>query len=273
MEVASDRLLALMEKGITVAQVARIASAFTEAGIMVHAYLMYGFPTETAEETIESLDRVRQLFAAGVLHSAFWHRFTATRHSPVGMNPDAYGITLAGPPKGPFANNDLIHIDPAGCDPALFGPGLAKAIYNYMHGIELDRDVRSWFDFPAPRSRVPADFIDAALTSFRSHPELEGRVVWLGGKPLMEPAKERGKKFLLHLPGRDEDLSLSLEGPVAEWCCSLLAASRPRGRKQAPLLRLGELKHSYPSSSKKSFDTFLKSKEWNALRAAGLLLL
>jgi len=272
MEVASDRLLALMEKGITVAQVARVASAFTEAGIMVHAYLMYGFPTETAEETIESLDRVRQLFEAGVLHSAFWHRFTATRHSPVGMNPDAYGITLAGPPKGPFANNDLIHIDPAGCDPALFGAGLAKAIYNYMHGIGLDRDVRGWFDLPVPRSAVPADFIETALASVRSDPGLEGRVVWLGGKPSIEPGG-RGKKVRLYLPGRDEDLSLTLERSVAEWCCSVLSASRPRGRKEAPLLRLGELKRSYPSFSKKPFDTFLKSKEWSSLRAAGLLLL
>ncbi|MBI3994458.1 MAG: radical SAM protein, partial [Nitrospirae bacterium] len=117
MEVASDRLLAMMEKGITVAQVARVAHAFTEAGIMVHAYLMYGFPTETAGETVESLERVRQLFAAGILHSAFWHRFTATRHSPVGLNPGAYGITITGPAPGRFANNDLTHIDPAGCDP------------------------------------------------------------------------------------------------------------------------------------------------------------
>ena len=273
MEVASDRLLALMEKGITVAQVARVASAFTEAGIMVHAYLMYGFPTETAQETVESLDRVRQLFEAGVLHSAFWHRFTATRHSPVGMNPDRYGITLAGPPPGPFANNDLIHIDPTGCDPGLFGPGLAKAIYNYMHGLELDRDVRSWFDFPVPRSKVPAGFVEAALESVRLNSEMEGRVVWLGGKPWIVPAKDRAEKVSFHLPGRDEDVSLSLEGPVAEWCASMLAASQARGRKQAPLLRLRELKLSYPSRSKKTFDVFIKSKEWNALRAAGLLLL
>lgn len=273
MEVASDRLLALMEKGITVAQVARVAGAFTEAGIMVHAYLMYGFPTETAQETVESLDRVRQLFEAGVLHSAFWHRFTATRHSPVGMSPDRYGISLAGPPRGPFANNDLIHIDPTGCDPGRFGAGLAKAIYNYMHGLELDRDVRNWFDFPAPRSKVPADFVEEALASARSYSDLEGRVVWLGGKPWITQAKEWGEKVSLHLPGRDEDVSLSLERPVAEWCASLLAASQPRGRKQAPLLRLGELKRSYPPRSKKTFDTFIKSREWNALRTAGLLLL
>src|SRR6185436_8933114 len=46
LEVASDRLLQRMKKGVTVEQVARVTRAFTDAGVMVHAYLMYGFPTE-----------------------------------------------------------------------------------------------------------------------------------------------------------------------------------------------------------------------------------
>src|ERR1700709_1473134 len=52
LEVASDRLLTLMKKGVTVAQVARVARAFSDVGVLVHAYLMYGFPTETEQETI-----------------------------------------------------------------------------------------------------------------------------------------------------------------------------------------------------------------------------
>jgi radical SAM superfamily enzyme YgiQ (UPF0313 family) len=87
LEVASDRLLKLMQKGVTVEQVARVTRAFTDAGIMVHAYLMYGFPTETAQDTIDALDRVRQLFAAGCIQSAYWHRFAATAHSPIGWAP------------------------------------------------------------------------------------------------------------------------------------------------------------------------------------------
>ena len=62
LEVASDRLLDLMNKGVTVDQVARVTRAFSDAGILVHAYLMYGFPTETAQDTIDALERVRQLF-------------------------------------------------------------------------------------------------------------------------------------------------------------------------------------------------------------------
>ncbi|MBC7868075.1 MAG: radical SAM protein, partial [Gloeobacteraceae cyanobacterium ES-bin-316] len=92
LEVASDRLLQLIEKGITVSQVARVNKHFTEAGIMVHAYLMYGFPTQTAQETIDSLEMVRQLFKAGILQSAFWHQFAMTAHSPVGLNPEKYKV-------------------------------------------------------------------------------------------------------------------------------------------------------------------------------------
>ncbi len=84
LEVASDRLLRLIEKGVTVAQVAKVADNFTQAGIMVHAYLMYGFPTQTEQETIDSLEVVRQLLEIGAVQSGFWHQFAMTVHSPVG---------------------------------------------------------------------------------------------------------------------------------------------------------------------------------------------
>ncbi len=164
LEVASDRLLALMEKGVTVAQVARVTRAFTDAGVMVHAYLMYGFPTETAQETIDSLERVRQLFAAGCVQSAFWHRFAATAHSPIGLAPGRFGIRLRKEPKKvQFARNDLAFDDPTGCDHDALGAGLRKALYNYMHGIGLDADVRDWFDRRVPAPEVPPDLVQRAL--------------------------------------------------------------------------------------------------------------
>jgi hypothetical protein len=182
LEVASDRLLKLMQKGVTVEQVARVTRAFTDAGIMVHAYLMYGFPTETAQDTIDALDRVRQLFAAGCIQSAYWHRFAATAHSPIGLDPEKYGITLRAAPKITFAHNDLEFDDPVGTDHDFLGAGLRKALYSYMHGVGLDEDVRSWFDPPAAGSRtgtrqrrrraeasvpattVPPDLIEQCLT-------------------------------------------------------------------------------------------------------------
>jgi hypothetical protein len=152
LEVASDRLLELMQKGVTVEQVARVTRAFSDAGIMVHAYLMYGFPTETTQDTIDALERVRQLFAAGCIQSAYWHRFAATAHSPIGAHPEDYGITLRPPRNVTFAYNDIEFDDPVGTDHDFLGSGLRKALYNYMHGVGLDADVREWFA-PRPQGR------------------------------------------------------------------------------------------------------------------------
>ena len=164
LEVASDRLLKLMRKGVTVEQVARVARAFSDAGILVHAYLMYGFPTQTVQETVDALEYVRQLFEAGCIQSGFFHRFTCTAHSPVGKNPEQYGVTLLPLPKISFAKNDVGFIDPTGVDHDALGIALNKALYNYMHGIGLDADVRSWFSSRVPRTKVPRDFIARALS-------------------------------------------------------------------------------------------------------------
>ncbi len=183
LEVASNRLLQLMQKGVTVEQVARVTRAFTGAGIMVHAYLMYGFPTETEQDTIDALERVRQLFAAGCIQSAYWHRFAATAHSPIGLRPEKFGITLRPPAHIAFAHNDVEFDDPTGTDHDYLGAGLRKALYNYMHGIGLDADVREWFEArpgaraqraarnggrrrtvsSVPRTTVPPDLIERSL--------------------------------------------------------------------------------------------------------------
>jgi len=163
LEVASDRLLKLMQKGVTVEQVARVTRAFGEAGIMVHAYLMYGFPTQTAQETVDALERVRQLFEAGCIHSAYWHRFSATAHSEIGRNPEKYGIRLLPEPAVTFARNDLAFEDLTGCDHDSLGVGLRKALYNYMHGVGFDGDVRMWFEQKVPKTRVSRDLIESIL--------------------------------------------------------------------------------------------------------------
>ena len=163
LEVASDRLLTLMNKGVSVDQVARVTKAFADTGIMVHAYLMYGFPTQTVQDTVDALEYVRQLFAEGCVHSGFWHRFACTVHSPVGQQPAQFSVTLRPLPAGGFAKNDVAFTDPTGTDHDALGAGLKKAIYNWMHGIGLDEDVRTWFDFPVPKARVGRQRIQKAL--------------------------------------------------------------------------------------------------------------
>ncbi len=168
LEVASDRLLNLMKKGVSLSQVARVTRAFSDAGILVHAYLMYGFPTQTVQDTIDALEYVRQLFAAGCIQSGFFHRFSCTVHSPVGKHPEEYGITLQPLPPVTFARNDIGFTDPTGVDHDVLGRALAKALYNYMHGIGIEDEVRGWFAEQMPGKKIPKttvlpDFIERAL--------------------------------------------------------------------------------------------------------------
>ena len=166
LEVASDRLLNLMKKGVTVEQVARVTKGFSDAGILVHAYLMYGFPTQTVQETVDALEYVRQLFENGCIQSGFFHRFTCTVHSPVGKNPEEYGITLIPLPPVSFAKNDIAFNDPSGIDHDALGLGLKKAIYNFMHGVGLEQEVHTWFDecgMSIPKSKVPRNKIVKCL--------------------------------------------------------------------------------------------------------------
>ena len=162
LECATDRLLALLRKGFDLAQATRVMAAFARAGVLVHAYLMYGYPTQTAQETVDALDLVRQLFAAGFLDSAYWHRFALTVHSPAFRAADQLGIRILDTPPTTFAQNEIPFCEPGGEDPTPFAPGLRRAVYNFMHGEGLRADVRSWFDFPVPRPKLARGFVRAS---------------------------------------------------------------------------------------------------------------
>ncbi len=163
LEVASPRILALIDKGISIDQVAKTCQAFVQSGILVHAYLMYGFPTQTVQETIDSLEVVRQLFQNNLLHSGHWHQFAMTVHSPVGRNPEKYGVVKTGPVFDGFANNDLYHDDPMGAEHEVFSDGLKKALYNYMHGVGIDWPLRKFFNFSIPEPLVPRSLIEKSI--------------------------------------------------------------------------------------------------------------
>jgi len=103
------------------------------------------------------------LFAHGCIQSGFFHRFACTVHSPVGQDPARYGVSLQPVPHQGFAKNDVAFVDPTGVDHDALGVGLKKALYNFMHGIGLDQDVRQWFDLTVPKTRVPRHRIARAL--------------------------------------------------------------------------------------------------------------
>jgi tRNA A37 methylthiotransferase MiaB len=163
LEVASDRLLTKMKKGVDIAQVARVTNSFSKYGIMTHAYLMYGFPTETEQETIDSLDVVRQLFENNCIQSAFWHQFTTTIHSPIGKNPEAFDIKITGPKFKGFAQNDLTHKDPKGAEHQIYTKGLNKALNSYLNGNGFDIEIGEWFDFKTLPTLVNKTLIQESL--------------------------------------------------------------------------------------------------------------
>ena len=272
LEVASDRLLALMEKGVTIAQVARVADGFTRAGIMVHAYLMYGFPTETAQETVDSLEVVRQLFAAGVVQSGYWHRFSMTAHSPVGKNPAKYQVAAIGPEPAGFAWNDLWHDDPLGTDHEAFGPGLAKSLYNYLHGVALDEPLVRWFDFKTPRPTTPRHLVQQALQA-PEKPDFarqNQRLFWLGNAP--EIRMEAGKKApraVLTCYEQAEDFEVKTTEDAGRWLHQLLT-QLSQDFDTKVLLR--DAAASFPQSEG-TFEAFLQAPAWQLLREKGLLLI
>ena len=106
LECANDRLLKLMNKGITLASAEKVLKALKAAKIFVHAYLMYDFPTETKAEQREAERYVKGLAKKGLVQSCFWHRFALTVHSPIAKKPGKFGI-MVGECKSKFARNEL----------------------------------------------------------------------------------------------------------------------------------------------------------------------
>jgi hypothetical protein len=279
LEVASDRLLTMMEKGVTVAQVARVAEAFTSSGIMVHAYLMYGFPTQTAQETVDSLENVRQLFENGVIQSGFWHQFAMTSHSPVGLNPEKYGVKKVGPEFGGFADNDLFHEDPKGADHELFSQGLKKSLFNYMHGVGFDLPLGDWFDFKIPRTMVKTDFVEKALAD-QSERQIKPSniVLWLPNAPMIRSfsagKKEKNDDFVsLIIANKKEEFLIQTSTNTAEWLKNILPKLKLIVDNQ--VVTIDFLKKEFTAAKLEDYDDFeqfLESYTWQQLREVGLLL-
>ncbi|WP_433778965.1 B12-binding domain-containing radical SAM protein [Flavobacterium anhuiense] len=275
LEVASDRLLKLIDKGVTVEQVAKVTRNFTEAGIMVHAYLMYGYPTQTIQETVDSLEMVRQLFEAGVLQSGFWHQFALTAHSPVGLYPEQFGVTKKTEVIGTFANNDIEYTDATGINHDKFSFGLKKSLFNFMHGICFDYELQEWFDFKIPKTKIHPDFIFNALeeqNDFNTKPN--AKVVWLGGKPATEiftKSKKGGSWEMMSLTFHDkkESFNIQTSKEEGEWLTSILSKIAVSGSKN---YTFQEVKNDFETELE-DFELFWYSKPINTLREFGLLVL
>ena len=274
LEVASDRLLALIQKGVTVEQVAKVNRNFTEAGIMVHCYLMYGYPTQTIQETVDSLEMVRQMFQLGILQSGFWHQFALTAHSPVGLNPEDYQIIPDYQPIS-FANNDIQFTDTTGIDHEKFSFGLKKSLFNFMHGICFDHPLQQWFDFKIPKTTIAPNFIEKALAE---EPVLNtkdnAKIVWLGSAPIGETITKTKKghswKLLkLTFHNKSGSISITVDQEKGEWLRNTLQKVLASHEK---FHTFGQLKTDFESQFE-NFELFWYSKPLQTLKSHGLLTL
>jgi hypothetical protein len=260
--------LELIDKGVTVAQVAQVADHFTQAGILVHAYLMYGFPTQTSQETVDSLEVVRQLVENGVMHSGFWHQFALTAHSPVGLNPDAYHIQILNPEPGSFANNDLEHLDPTGTDHAAFSDGLKKSLFNYMHGIGLDMPLQDWFEFKIPRTQIPKNYIARILTTKEEKmPQAKAKICWLGPIPTL--GKLNRGKYVLQMSMSREEEELLVPEKLGAWLVEILERISVGPHKT---WTYEEFQKAYTESGLGDFRIFWQGETAQELREMGLLV-
>ena len=280
LEVASDRLLQLIDKGVTVEQVAIVTDNFTQAGIMVHAYLMYGYPTQTIQETIDSLEMVRQMFETNILQSGFWHQFAMTAHSPVGMYPEKFGVVPVPSPNlmtkdQTFANNDVVFTDRTGIDHNKFSFGLKKSLYNFMHGVALDYNLQEWFDFKIPKTKISSTYIyDALGKQDFATIKPTAKIVWIGTIPFEEiytKSKKGNSWQMLALTFHDKKKSTTVQINYlqGEWILNILEKIAV---KNGNVVTFAALKSDYESQFE-DFELFWYSKPINSLRENGLLVL
>ncbi|MBU2886064.1 radical SAM protein [Gilvimarinus agarilyticus] len=275
LEVASDRLLEKMKKGVTVEQVAQVAENFTQSGIMVHAYLMYGFPTQTDQETIDSLEMVRQLFMHGVIQSGFWHQFAMTAHAPAGLEPEFFGVERVGPVFEGFANNDLQHVDTSGADHVQYSEGLKKSLFNYMHGICFDYDLQEWFDFEVPGSSIPAHYIEQALADNPgTYISDSSRVVWLAAVPVLSFYEKRKKgkitvRARLSVELKSHSIDVTAEETEGKWLHAFLNRMSLASKEK---ITFAVLRQEYERDFGQSIDRLIHGQAWQELKNTALLI-
>jgi hypothetical protein len=270
LEVASDRLLKRIKKGVSIEKVSKVTQNLTDSGIMVHAYLMYGFPTQTTQETVDSLEVVRQLFETGVIQSAYWHLFSMTAHSPIGLHPEEFDVERVNPELGEFANNDLIHIDPKGTDHYMFSEGLKKSLFNYMHGIGFDFELSSWFDFKIPKTIISPQLIQKYITQNEFQEiGLNKNILWTGNK-MINTTKKNSKESEIHIENKTSTLHFTLLTEQADWLSHILKKSHFSNN---PTLTYGDLQAEFNELQLGYFLLFWNELTITELRKNGLLIL
>jgi len=263
MESCCDSTLKNMNKGVSVEDAVRTMYNFKSNSILVHAYMIYGFPGETVADLVDSAEVLRQLFKEGLLDSAYWHRFALTRHSEVFKYSGRFNISVPNRELNPFANNDVNYIDISGSEIDDMGNGLKKAVYNFMLGIELDKDIRSWFDLSLPKPKIKKGFVRKILDSNNYGVNTDRRILWLGTEAHI-------RKKIIEINGISGKIEYELPKDIADWLCKLINEScifSTDGVKIQVAIA------SFPKTSGLGFSDFINNEIWDDLFDAGLIII
>lgn len=264
LETASNRLLELMNKGVSVEQATLAMRNFYYAGIMVHSYLMYGFPTQTLQESVDSLEVVRQLFRAELISSAFWHRYAMTIHSPSGREPEKFGVKRRPTHPNTFANNEVAFAENRPYNIHMVGEALGEALDNYMYGNAIDRPAHKWFAGKVTPTTVENSLITDQLIKpdkARIYNDA-ARLVWIGVTPT------RGEEGLVFRNGSGTK-PVKFSEQETEFLLEITALTGDLSRTTT----FGEIRKIYEKYSSEAFVVFYHSKKWDIMRSYGLLQL
>ena len=198
LESATGNGLNAIHKGTDLESIVGACCAFKEAGILVHAYMIYGYWWEKEQDLINSMETLRQFYANGLLDSCFWHKFVLTRHSRVykewteGKIQDLKPIDPQEKQNAPlFAKNGL-HFE-GEKKSQKYGAFLDYSLNQWMHGEDLEKPVQKWFEFQVVRPTVPKDFIEKIIEKYEAKrdeifkkplPEDKAKIFWLGGEKI-----------------------------------------------------------------------------------------
>ena len=262
LEVASDRLLELIGKGVTIEQATLAMRNFYYAGIMVHTYLMYGLPTQTLQESVDAAEVVRQMFRAELIGSAFWHRYAMTVHSRSGQEPEAFGVRRKDRLPNPFANNEVPFAENRGYSLDMVGEALNLSLANWLVGSGVDKPVHKWFASKVPSTTV----IPSLITDHLIKPDGcriyndKARIVWVGGTPELT---EEG--VLIHTPSATKEVKF----PEAE--AEFIYAVMEQTSDLTEEYTFEDIRTLWEEHFDKPFIEFYSSKKWDIVRKHGLL--
>ena len=114
LESGSEKVMQLINKGIDLNRRFDILRDSKEALIWNFAFIFFGFPAETREDALQTLDML--IKNKDIIHSYGRSVFTMGRHAKLAQDPEKYGITKIYPAEEEFSPN--INFDSSGSNQA-----------------------------------------------------------------------------------------------------------------------------------------------------------